>query len=300
MAALQLAALIAYYGVLEGYWGASIGKRVCRLRVTGGNSQRPGLPRALARALLFELSAGPLALALGQASTAQLLGQVGLSRTLQGFSVYVLLRALLFSTARRQNGFAGVHELVSGTRVIERVKETARPMLDETLARKAVPSSPRRLGPYEIVGTLGATDIGELRVGIDPALRRRVWLHELPSGTPPIAPIVRDVNRSSRLRWLSGRRTESENWDAYEALDGVAFVSVSASAQSWGHVKHWLLDLSREIDHGLGDGSLPMLALDRLWISRDGHARLLDFRAPGIPRLRRTRSRRVWREPRSF
>jgi hypothetical protein len=48
-------------------------------------------------------------------------------------------------------------------------------------------------------------------------------------------------------------------------------------------VKHWLLDLSREIDSGLRDGSLPMLALDRVWISRDGHARLLDFRAPGTP-----------------
>ena len=48
-------------------------------------------------------------------------------------------------------------------------------------------------------------------------------------------------------------------------------------------MKHWLMDLSREIDSSLRDGSLPMLTLDRIWISGDGHARFLDFRAPGTP-----------------
>ena len=122
-----------------------------------------------------------------------------------------------------------------------------------------------------------------LLVGFDPALRRRVWVHVLPSGAPPTAALVRNISRPGRLRWLSGRRTASESWDAYEALDGVPFVSVVAPSRSWTHVKHWLMDLSREIDSSLRDGSLPMLTLDRIWISGDGHARFLDFRAPGTP-----------------
>jgi len=281
LGALQITALVAYYSVLEGYWGASIGKRACRLRVIGRDGQRPGLARALVRALLFELSAGLLDLPivfLGQVQGQPLAGQTGLAV----FS-YVLLRGLLFSTARQRNGFAGVHELASGTRVIEQVRETVRPVLDEAHETKAARTSPQRMGPYDIAGTLGATDIGVLLVGFDPALRRRVWVHALTPGTRPIAPLVRDLSRPGRLRWLSGRRTPSESWDAYEAFDGVPFVSAIARSQSWPCVKHWLLDLSREIDSGLRDGSLPVLAIDRIWISRDGHARLLDFRAPGTP-----------------
>jgi uncharacterized RDD family membrane protein YckC len=281
--ALALAAAVVYYGASEGYGGASIGKRLCRLRVTGRDAQRPGLARALLRALIFELAASPLALSLGQASLAHLIGHARLSTVLWIVSSYVVLRGLLFSTVRRRNGLAGVHDLVSGTRVIERVRDSPRPVLDDTVTTPVARTSAQRIGPYDVVGTLGATDIGVLLVGFDPALRRRVWVHALTTSVPPITPLVRDISRPGRLRWLSGRRTKSENWDAYEALDGAPFASAVAQAQSWHRVKHWLLDLSREIDSGLRDGSLPMLTLNRIWISRDGHARLLDFSAPGTP-----------------
>ena len=270
---------LAYYSILEGYWSASIGKRVCRLRVTRRDGQRPGLGRALVRALLFQTPSFLMALPfilLGQGRWFELAGFA------PGFFVWVLY-GLLFATARRRNGFAGVHELVSSTRVVERAREAARPVLDTALYARANPTSPQRIGPYDVVGTLGATNIGVLLVGFDPALRRRVWVHVLPSGAPPTAALVRNISRPGRLRWLSGRRTASESWDAYEALDGVPFVSVVAASRSWTHVKHWLMDLSREIDSSLRDGSLPMLTLDRIWISGDGRARFLDFRAPGTP-----------------
>ena len=270
---------LAYYSVLEGYWSASIGKRVCRLRVTRRDGQRPGLVRALVRALLFQTPSFLMALPfmlLGQGRWFELAGFV------PGFFVWVLY-GLLFATARRRNGFAGVHEFVSSTRVVERAREAARPVLDTALDARANPTSPQRIGPYDVVGTLGATDIGVLLVGFDPALRRRVWVHVLPSGAPPTAALVRNLSRPGRLRWLSGRRTASESWDAYEALDGMPFVSVVAPSRSWTHVKHWLMDLSREIDSSLRDGSLPMLTLDRIWISGDGRARFLDFRGPGTP-----------------
>src|SRR5262249_13483969 len=90
----------------------------------------------------------------------------------------------------------------------------------------------------------------------------------------------RDLGRPARTRWLSGRRTHHESWDAYEAVDGVPLAEAIATPQSWSRVRHWLSDLASEIAVGLKDGSLPPLAVDRVWIGSDRRARLLDFVPP--------------------
>jgi hypothetical protein len=52
--------------------------------------------------------------------------------------------------------------------------------------------------------------------------------------------------------------------------------------QPWKSVRHWLLDLARELDASTRDHSMPeVLSLDRVWITADGGAKLLDFPAPG-------------------
>jgi hypothetical protein len=52
--------------------------------------------------------------------------------------------------------------------------------------------------------------------------------------------------------------------------------------QPWKSVRFWLLDLAEELDAARLDGSSPdTLGLDRVWITADGRARLLDFPAPG-------------------
>jgi hypothetical protein len=58
--------------------------------------------------------------------------------------------------------------------------------------------------------------------------------------------------------------------------------------QPWHLVRGWLADLAREIDAGLTDGSLVTLETDHVWITRDGYAKLLDFRTPDVqPTARR-------------
>ena len=48
-------------------------------------------------------------------------------------------------------------------------------------------------------------------------------------------------------------------------------------------MRYWLLDLAEELNAALNDGSLPPVpALDRVWITAEGRAILLDFPAPGI------------------
>jgi hypothetical protein len=275
------ATISAYYAISEGVWGASLGKQLVGLRVVitpGG--QPPGVTRVATRALIFATTA---LMAMLELSTPQL-------RVFDDLLSFGLV-ALLFSTARRRNGFAAVHDLWSGTRVVHRVKEVRRSVLESALALTiSAASTPRRVGPFDVIGTIGPTEIGILLLGFDSRLRRRVWLHELPTDTPSVAPLIRDLNRPARLRWLGGRRMSTESWDAYEALDGMPFVRLLDRPHRWRAVRAWLADLAREIEAALNDGSLGQLSLERVWITREGHAKLLDFRAPGVLNI----STRTW------
>ena len=70
--------------------------------------------------------------------------------------------------------------------------------------------------------------------------------------------------------------------DAYEALNGMPLASLLRVREPWHLVRGWLADLAREIDAGLQDGPLSALKVEHVWITRDGYAKLLDFRAPDV------------------
>jgi uncharacterized RDD family membrane protein YckC len=281
-------AQLSYFGVLEGLWGAAIGKWVCGLRVVGPDGNRPGVARAVARALFFEipgLAGGAITLWVGPLRMFQLAAHPG-GTWLTALPYYGGLAALC-STMRRRNGFAGLHELATGTRVIQRTRRyETRIAIDLAEPAPVATHTNRQVGPFDLVGELGATDQGRLFLGFDRSLRRSVWVHVLPSDTPAVVPLLRDLSRPGRLRWLNGQRAAGDAWDAYEALDGAPLASlIDGSArqhQPWRSVRFWLLDLAREIDAGLHDGSLSALTLDRVWITRDGRAKLLDFTPPGV------------------
>src|SRR5687767_12833358 len=205
---------VIYYLVLEGGWGASLGKRLMGLRVTPQADDRWWLRVGL-RTAVFQVPGTVFGMGVTGGSTAAIL----LSQ---------LLTILLFSTARRGNGWTGVHEVLSGTRVVQRnvlrpVVSTAPKMSPVDLVSDSTASM--RLGPYVVNATVGETGGGRLLVGIDPILRRHVWIHEVPPGTPPVNPTRRDVSRPGRLYWLAGRRSATENWDAFEAPRGEPFLT---------------------------------------------------------------------------
>jgi PAS domain S-box-containing protein len=124
-----------------------------------------------------------------------------------------------------------------------------------------------------------------LVVGFDPVLRRNVWIHVVPPHTRPIDAVRRDLSRTGRLHWLTGRRSAKDNWDAFEAPDGVPLLTaLHGSGVPWSTLKAWLLDLSAELVAAARDGSMPVLRLDRLWVRDDDRLVLLDFAAPGVGR----------------
>jgi uncharacterized RDD family membrane protein YckC len=273
---------LVYYAIPEGLWGASIGKALCGLRVVGPNRGRPGLGRALVRSLVFRTTWSiPLFATLLLYSGAEYLARVNDVHWNPEDWFWFPLLGLLFCTMRRRNGFAGLHDLASGTRVISRPAVAQRATLNDISSLTPSPSSAARFGPFEVVGSLGSIGTGELFLAHDPALRRNLWIHRQPVGTSPVPARRRDVSRATRLRWLNGRRDGETAWDAYEAPDGVPLLELPS--QPWAVVRFWLYDLASEYAAGSKHDSLPpVLNLDRVWITSDNRAVVLDFPCPGV------------------
>jgi hypothetical protein len=205
---------------------------------------------------------------------------------LQGYllqsSFYVLL-ALLFCTVRRRNGFAAVHDLATRTRVVLRAAIKSRPMLSAGENPPTAVETRPCVGPYHVLEPLGSSGGADWLLGFDLRLLRKVWIRVVPPGTPPLPVTWLNIGRAGRLRWLAGRRMCGENWDAFEGITGQPLANLAKTPRPWSDVRYWLFDLASEIGTAEKDGSLPAeLTLDRVWITGDGRAKLLDFPAPGV------------------
>ncbi len=280
----SMAAMLAYYGLLEGLYGASLGKAIFRLRVAGPDRNVPGIPKALLRALIFILfPVLPYWIYLGfnpletMARSSQFT-QIGMSLT------FYLLLGLLFSTARRRNGWAGLHDLVSNTRVIRKPKYQARPSPAETEQTATVPPAAALVGPYHVLQTIETRESEQWLAGYDTRLLRKVLLHIVPPGSPAVATQLRNLARPGRFRWITGRRTSTENWDAYENPGGQPLLQLLDRPQPWSQVRFWISDIASELALAETDGTVPdTLAVNRVWITAQGFAKLMDFPAPGAP-----------------
>jgi uncharacterized RDD family membrane protein YckC len=273
---------VLYYSLFEGIWGAALGKTICRLRIVGPNRNVPGIARAFLRALFYVVTPMlPFWLFYGFNPKAYFTLPHALQYVLSA-SVYIVL-GLFFCMARRRNGFASLYDLLTKTRVISRAALESRPELAaQELPPPTVEGGPS-VGPYYILETLEKSAGTQWLLGYDLRLLRKVWLRVVPSGTPPVPASLRNIGRVGRLRWLAGRRSAEENWDAFEAASGKPLLALVQERQLWSRVRYWLYDLAREISVASRDGTLPTtLSLNRVWITDDGRAKLLDFPVPGF------------------
>ena len=280
---------VLYYAVFEGLWGAAAGKALCRLRVVGPDRNPPGFARACLRALIYVWPPFlPYWVAFGTNPKAYL-STPQWTQMLVGLFCYVVI-ALLFVTARRRNGFAAVQDLLTRTRVVSRTAISARPVLPTIELPSPAAESALTIGPYHVLQAL--TEAGGVKwfLAYDLKLLRKVWLREVPAGTEPVPAPLRSLGRIGRLRWLTGKRSAEENWDAFEAPTGRPFLELVTRPQPWREVRYWLHDLATEISAAEKDGTLPELALDRIWITAEGRAKLLDFPAPGLAGKPETRN----------
>jgi eukaryotic-like serine/threonine-protein kinase len=263
-----------YFSASEGAWGASPGKALCGLVVVGAAGQP-------ARLLLLVTRAGLCALWLLAIRLVASADPPSLERVLPGPLAFLALQtiallplALIFSTARRGNGLAGLHDLLTGTRVVERRVRRARPERQAD-ARPRTREVIGRAGPYDVLADpvrgLGAG----WRWGFDPRLRRHVWVRFCTAQTPPVPLARRALTRRARLRWLTGRRLEGDAWDVYESVDGVSVLDAVPNNSRWADVRWWLWDVAKEC--------MSMTPADRaprdprrIWALASGGAKWLD------------------------
>ena len=97
----------------------------------------------------------------------------------------------------------------------------------------------------------------------------------------PVSPARRELDRPQRFRWLGARRTSAECWDAYEHVEGQPFASLDVPYVPFQTVSRWLLALAQECRAAGADGTLPVIGVNRLWVTPRGEMKVADWPLPG-------------------
>ena len=279
---------VLYYGGSEALWARTAGKALLGLTLVDAAGRPPRPAVAFARALLF---AGPnILLGLGVLTIwgGGLAAQTQNAGRINAFTMIgqLLILVTLFAAARRRNGYAALHDLATGVRVVERRRLDRERSAGDGTGTAARRRARRRAS--RIVRRARRHDRGPARVaagprraaaatGVDP---RRPDRHAAVAAARVALP------RPTRLRWLAGRRTAQEAWDVYEGVAGVPIAQACRSPRSWSEVRRWLADLARELA-AQQPGDHPPLDLDRVWILDSGRAKLLDDPTADAPTPRR-------------
>ncbi len=285
-----LALWFLYFVVCERLWGGTPGKRFLRLRVrTLAGGDPPSWGRALLRCATFYalFNLGTLTVLpwlFGRdfrAAENQVAFMVGGLLVCPGLTLLGI--GLLLSTARRRNGWRMLHDLASGTRVVQLPPATTGRTAGTLaagggdLTRPA--DLPERVGPYPVTGALlWGEDVRVLR-GEDRALGRPVLLWLRPLGAAPLGADRRGCARPARLRWLAAGEQGDWRWDAFPAPAGrpLADVVAERGPYPWPEARQFLEQLAEELAAAEGDQTLPdSLEVAQLWVQPGGGALLLD------------------------
>jgi uncharacterized RDD family membrane protein YckC len=282
-----------YFAVLEGTWGCSLGKWLVRLRVcTRQGSVAPGIPRALLRSVIcfafVDLASTVLTLLTIDTSGADTFD----ARSLLAVLLPLAGGLLLLSTMRAANGYRGLHELLSGTRVVRLAwPERRRPL---KLRRNSEPDLPRPL-PDALPARVGSLDIRSpiswrgtegTVLGEDTGLGRKVWIEFRPAEGPPLDAHRRELSRPTRLRWLEGGTDSQWRWDAFLAPAGAPLADLveETAPLTWGETRSILQQLADELTSACADGTLPgPLTIDQVCVQADGRVQVTDRRPEKVP-----------------
>ncbi len=301
----NLLSWLLYFALPEGIWGCSLGKWLLRLRVCARAGERPGLPRALLRFLIFYgllHVEGLVASAVAAANLPRELTEQQVwesHRLAMWFATFLPLVGLLVGLAvlllpmRRRNGYRGTHEFLSGTRVVRlpwpQRRRTYRSIpLDQGLAPPD--SQPAQIASFVVRGTLRSqsADGDRVLLGDDPVLGRTVWIWLRLLSDPPLSSIRRDLSRAARLRWVACGQEDQWQWDAFVASAGCPLPDVirAEGKLSWADGRPILEQLTDELMAAQQEGILPKaLALDQIWVQPNGAIQLLDFPLNGTATL---------------
>lgn len=278
--------LLIYFASFEGLFGRSIGKRWLGLRLADRNGEPPGLLRATLRAVVVPGLTWVWVDFLQAIYTPNWEATAGIPTDYSVILIpqlLALLRGVLClvacCTMRRSNGFRGVHEFVSGTRVV-RPRE-----LETTTTLHAVPQyaavaaedSAKSIGGFSLRGMLATTGSTRIFVARDEQLERPVWV-QVGDSEIAFSRARRNVSRSTRQRWLGEGREGDLYWQAFEAIAGAPLPEACRYAPiPWDTARHIWLQTGEELKCSLEEGTLPtQLGIHQLWTDARGRLRLCD------------------------
>jgi uncharacterized RDD family membrane protein YckC len=280
---------IGYFAALESRVGGGVGKWMMGLRVIGNTGESPRLGPSLLRALFipgiwyFCTAILPFLVGhrYGPQDQEELIAKLIPMLLVQQIypALGVLLVLLCLATVRRQNGYRGIHELASGTRVVrsERASSAASFETIPVTAPVAELDNVPVLGSYRLVGRLGGDGARSVYLARDEALARAVWVVVQHRGAELFDSDRIAIARPARAFWLQRGEHEGEQWHAIEATQGAPLHELVGSIP-WKETQVLLLDLVHELQASLKDGTLPeTLALEQIWVDQSGRLKLLDL-----------------------
>jgi uncharacterized RDD family membrane protein YckC len=285
-----------YFALLEGFSGCSLGKGLVKLRVCASKDGEPLTGKqALGRSALFTIFvllgfviAGGLRVAADAVDLAWIAPVSGLAPL---WAVVGL--GVLAATMRKGNGYRGLHEILSSSRVVgmpwpQRHQATPQtsPWLLYFLAARRLSQEipprhtfPERIGGFMIRGALKWTATDKILLGEDASLGRRVFLWLRPLSAPPLDRTRRDVGRRTRLRWLGSGKLGELQWDAILAPGGCPLANLvqTEGRLPWREVRPILTELAGELAAACADGTVPRsLSPGQVWVQADGRVQLVD------------------------
>lgn len=288
----------------EALFGCSFGKWLLGLRVCGDSGvNRAAWPRVLLRFVIFYglLQCGTLTLtcwlyirggsaALAPKHMAQEGALLSAGLPLGGFIVGLIA---LLVPMRARNGYRGLHELLSGTRVLRQPGTSARRRLGRVSEFSLVhlPDMPQSIGTYAVTGAVVWSDRHKLLLGEDRRLVRKAWIWLRPLSEAALPEARRTTSRTSRPRWLASGTLPEHQWDAFVFRAGCCLPELVAAdgRLPWSEARPCLEQLAEEVSASLEEGTLPAgLHLDQVLIQPNGGTQLLDFvphtvELPGAP-----------------
>ncbi len=274
-----------YFALLEGLTGATPAKWMLGQRVVNARTLELDLGRCFLRALVFS---APAFLAVALLYSAQL-SQQGYGLSIQAVTVANYL--LQASTMRRRNGFRGLHELASGTRVVQARSPFARFKDQRPVPVHATQPAdrwPAQVGSYGIESLIGPTRTGVLLQAVDQNLNRAVWIHARKDRAGECSESRRSLARPGRLRWLDSIHEGDTLYEAFEAPGGASLATCIAQGGSvdWSTAHRVLSGLAEEFAELSAHGSagnpertgdeLASVCLEQVWVDRNWNPRLLD------------------------
>jgi len=268
-----------YYVLGEGWLGSTIGKWLFGIRVVSVATRKPTMLGAAVRSLVFF---GPtIAIALVLYAFMSKSGDLSApTSTMQWLSIApLLIPVLMFCTARRRNGWRGLHDFASGTLTLPVTPPFVRTRLQTPPPEKPAEQDtalPTMLGDYSVEGVVGRTPVGRMLKARDTTLERSVWIHWCEADRACVDETRRTLARHAKLRWLGAVHSGSGTADVFESPGGTSLTELVASRGriDWPMAQRLLVAL---IDEMKASGANPSgWAVEQIWVDRNWDLRLLD------------------------